>query len=146
MGSGTEVERDNFKTAVEKFADRMKTVAQEYKRLVQGPTGTASQAIRSRIASRGTASQFAQGLTLAEIVLQKVGSQSFYITSPEVKNYDISTTIQARVKEQLINLHCRDNCVIFHLAKLGCCPHTDNHLFLPSEKCYQQVSLKHVPS
>lgn len=29
MGSGTEVERDDFKTAVEQFAERMDTVARE---------------------------------------------------------------------------------------------------------------------
>lgn len=29
LGSGTEVEKDDFKTAVEQFATRMKTVAQE---------------------------------------------------------------------------------------------------------------------
>lgn len=58
MGSGTEMERDYFKTAVEQFADRMKIVSQESKRLAQGITGRASQAIRSRAESRGTALQF----------------------------------------------------------------------------------------
>ena len=35
LGSGTEVEKDDFKTAVEQFANRMKTVAQEINDLVK---------------------------------------------------------------------------------------------------------------